>query len=341
MADLEITVAGRWQSLECSPGDIEMSTIWPGGSDELSWSMGTQSAHRFLGGELVAAYLSGYCVWSGTLLEPDPSQDRMTAQGAWREADAYIALTAVGGANAVPDTAIDQAITRGLRWTRSTSIGSVATEIDISSGPVRVGALLDAYAENNGVRWAVTPGRVVYAAADPTAPTYQTLPLDGGLGYALDNYASQLFGRYINSATGLAATTSSTDSVANALHGHREDVLDLTPKGPITTARAQAILTNLLATGRATPQWTASIELSFGELLTSGGVPASLETVAAGSIVRIHGGFELAQRLNGAMFIDVLIGQTNLSGGTLTLQPMQIATRTFTDALTAAMTKKK
>lgn len=339
-ANIEIAVDGRWLTLECMYGDIEMSTVWPGGSDELSWALGTQPTRRFRGGELVSGHIGGSCVWSGSLLEPDESQDRMTAQGAWREADGYMALTSGGLATAVPDTAIDQAIARGLKWTRPISISSAATELDVSSGPARLGALLDAYAENSAKRWSVTPGRIVSAAADPTVPTYQTLPLDGGLGYALDNYASQLFGRYVNSAGGALATTSSTDATADNLHGHREDVVDLTPKGPISTARAQAILAGLLATGRSTPKWTASIDLAYGELLNMGGVPVALETVAAGSVVRIHGGFELAQRLNGAMFIDVLIGQTDLSAGNLTLQPMQVATRTFVDALAAAMSKK-
>lgn len=341
MAALEVVVDGRWLSLECRYGDVEMSTIWPGGSDELSWSLGTQPARRMRGGESVAAYLGGYCVWSGSLLEPDESQERMTARGAWREADGYMALTGAGVATAVPDTAIDRAIVDGLKWTRPATVSNAATELDVTSGPARLGDLLDAYAENNTKRWGVSPSRVVYAATDPTTPTYQTRPLDGGLGYALDNYASRLYGRYVNSTGGAFATTFADDLVAKALHGYREDVIDLTPKGPISTARAQAILAGLLAAGRSTPQWTAAITVAYGELLNVGGVPVALETVAAGSVVRVHGGYELAQRQNGAMFIDVPIGQTSLAAGTLTLQPMQVATRTFVDALTEAMRKKK
>jgi hypothetical protein len=340
--DLEVVVDGHPLSLECRYGDVQKSTVWPGGSDELSWSLGTQPARRFRGGETVAAMCGGVAVWSGSLIEPDPSQDQMTAQGAFREGDGFIALTSGGAATAVPDTAIDHAISVGLRWTRPATISAAATEADISGGPVMVGDLLDTWAENNTKRWGVNPAREVYAATDPTTPAYQVWSLDGGLGYALDSYASTLYGRYLDSTSGTYKTVGPvTDADARDAHGPAETTVDLSSRGPISSTRAAQILKNLLLLGAATPQWTANIEVSQGDLLSMGGVPVALELVAAGQMVRVHGGYELAMRQNGAMYVDVLIGQTTLSGGTLTLQPFHVATRSLTDALALAVSKKK
>lgn len=332
---LEINVGGRWLSMESFYGDVAMSTVWPGGSDELSWTPAGPPTHRFSGGEDVTGYFGGVPVWRGHLLEPDPSQDQLTATGAFHEGFDYAALDSVGAASRTPNVAVDQAIIRGLNWTRPATINASTIAIDISQGPVSVGALLDRNGENTTVRWGVDPYRQVYSTADPAGPTYQTLPIAGGLGYALDDYASTLIGRYLDSATSTYKTVTVTDTTAEGRHGHVERIVDLTTRGAISTATATNHLNSMLNLGRSTPQWTQSIEVVYGELLNMGGVPVSLETVAAGELLRVHGGFELAQRRNGLMYVDFLIGRTQLSGGTLTISPIQLAPRNLTDVLTS------
>lgn len=326
---LQVVVDGNWLSAESLYGDVEMSTCWPGGSDQLSWTPGRLPARRYRGGEKVAAHLGPVCVWSGQLLEPDPSQGQMIATGAFREAADWAALSA-GAATDIPDAAIDRAITAGLRWTRPISIKSTAIKIDLTQGPVFLDVLLNVFADNNGVRWGVNPLREVYAKADDTTPTYQTLTLDGGLGYALDNYASTLIGRYFDSGTSDYETVTVTDTVAEANHGHVEKLVDLTNRGSITSSVATSVLNWLLTLGAAVPQWTVGAEFAYGEILTMGGIAVALETVAAGTLLRVHGGFELAQRLNGQMYVDVPIGRTTLSDGTLKVDPADVAVRDLT-----------
>jgi hypothetical protein len=329
-AQLETIVNGEWQSLETFVGDVTMSTIWPGGSDLLSWTP-TLPFARFAGGEDVIGSYGGVPVWHGHLLEPDPSQDQLSATGAWREGAGFAALDGTGTGTKVPDTAIDQAIARGLNWTRPTSLQSSNVGLDISQGPVSVATLLDTMASGQTSRWGVDPYRQVYKVDDPTEPSYQTLPLAEGLGFALDNYASTLIGRYLDSVS----STYKTETVwVTPTHGYVEDIVDLTPRGGRTAAQVDSVLSNMLAKDRAVPQWTRSIEVAYGELLSMGGVPVALETVAAGELLRVNGGFELAQRLNGAMFVDIQIGRTELSGGTLTISPMQLAARNLTNFLT-------
>lgn len=342
-ASLEVVVGGRWLSLSCLYGIDEMSTVWPGGSDQLTWTPHTNPARRFTGGEIVQVFYGGVCVWSGNLVEPDASLGQLTAVGAFYLGQKYVALNGSGNATDIPDVAIDQAIADGLTWIHPVSIRSTSIAIDITGGPVRLGGsdtdLLDTFASANNLRWGVSPSRQVFTAADDTAPIYQTLPMAGGLGYALDNYVSTLVGRYVNLSSAFT-TAIVTDSVAEILHGPAQDIVDLTPRGPISAATASSILTTLLAQGRGRPQWTEPITLTYGEILTMGGTPVALETVAAGRLLRVHGGYELAQRGNGQMFIDVPIGRTSLAGGVLTVTPQQVVVKTLADLAQAALSKR-
>jgi hypothetical protein len=340
--DLSIRVSGMPLELVCLYGDIEMSTVWPGGSGELSWSTVGMPASLARGQATVEAYVGPERVWYGTMDQPDPSQERLTAQGLWRLGDNFDALNSDGTASTVPNDAIDYAITRGLKWKRPTSIQATAVDIDVSQGPVKLGALLDAMCEDAGTRWGVDTAGNVVARADSTTPVYTCLPLDGGLGYALDDFASALLGRYIDSSDSKYHTVIVTDALAVSQTGvYREGEADLTPRGPITGVKATKILTNILALGRSKPQFTENISFAYGELLTANGsVAVALETAAAGGILRVPGGLDLARSGSGDLFVDVPIGQTTLSEGILTIQPLQAATRNFTDVLTAALKKK-
>lgn len=329
MAGLEVMVGGRWLALDVLYGDVEMSTCCPGGSDQLSWTS-TAPSRPYRGGEDVRAYFGSHCVWAGSLLEPDPSQDQLTATGAFREGAGFAAMAA-GIATAIPDTAIDRAIGAGLRWTRPSSISSSAAKVDITQGPIFLDALLDTFANDSGMRWGVNALREVFVRADNTSPSYQTLPLEGGPGYALDGYASTLIGRYLDSATSTYKTATVTDATAEANHGHVEQLINLTTRGAITTAQATSQLNGLLTLGAAVPSWISSEEFSYGEILTMGGTAVALETVAAGALLRVHGGASLPQRLNGQLYVDLPIGTTTVSEGTLKIGPAQLAIRTLAD----------
>jgi hypothetical protein len=84
------------------------------------------------------------------------------------------------------------------------------------------------------------------------------------------------------------------------------------------------------------------IAFSYGEILTMGGTPVALETVRAeGNLLRIHGGWDMAQRLNGQMYLDVPIGRTQLVDGKLTITPANTVVGTLADAITAALTQSQ
>jgi hypothetical protein len=208
-----------------------------------------------------------------------------------------------------------------------------------SQGPVSLSTLLDAWAIANGQRWWVTPAGELLGVADDTAPTWQTFPLDTGLGYALDHYASTLVGRY-QTSTGYA-TSIRTNTAAETDHGHQEQDVDLTPRGVLTATKANTVLDNLLALGAAVPAYTTGIDAAYGEVLTRGGTPVAPELVYSGPLVRVHGGVDLAQRKNSALYLDVQVGRTQLADGVLTISPMQLTGDTLLDQLTAAVTRRK
>lgn len=336
---LEVRIGGRVLSMEGLYGDVEMATVWPGGSDTLTWTAGTRNRRRFPGGQLAQAFLGPYCVWSGIHNEPDPAQEQQAARGLWRQGDDFEALDGSGNATKVPDTAIDQAITRGLLWTRPASISSSAVDVDTTQGPVSVSAVLDAWAEGNGKRWWVTPDQRVLGVTDSSTPSWITFPLDSSLGYDLGNYASTLLGRY-QTSTGYATATR-TDSVAEAIHGHKEQLVDLTPRGVLTSTKANTILDSLLSYGAAVPAFTSTIETAYGEILDRSGAPVAPETVYAGPYLRIYGATDLAQRRNSAMYLDAQIGRTQVSGGVLTISPMQLTGDTLVDQLAEALNRKR
>lgn len=338
MRALQIRVGGRWLATEVHYGDVEMSTVWPGGSDDLTWSMGSVPRRRFPGGQLVEGFYGPVRVWAGIHNEPDPSQDQQAAQGLWRQGDNFDAIDGSGNATTVPNTAVDQAISRGLLWTRPATISSSAQDIDITQGPVSLSTLLDSWATTAGKRWWVNPAGELLGVSDDPAAVWQTFPLDTGLGYDLGNYASTLIGRYQTSSG--YATAVRTDSAAEGEHGHKEQIVDLTPRGVITAGKANIVLDNLLGFGAAVPAYTAGVEAAYGEILSRGGSPVSGELVYAGPWLRVHGGVDLAQRKNSALYLDVQIGRTQLTAGVLTISPMQLTGDTLVDQLAAAVNKR-
>lgn len=337
-----ITIGGKWLALDAPYGDVELSTVQQG-PDQLSWTQGFSSARRYKGGQPVVGYLpdSPHRIFTGTLSEPDPSQDQMSAVGAWQSAGEWTALDNSNNATKVPDIAIDRAIGAGLRWVRPASISAAAVDIDTSQGPVTLGALLDTWATANGKIWQVNARGEIVAASPPTFPTWQIYPLEEGLGYDRTNYASTLIGLWFDGAA--YQKTIVTDPIAEANHGHKEQPVDLTGRGALTSTKAINILTNVLALGAATPAWTRSIELSYGELLTTNSVAVPLETASAGGkpLLRVHGGFELAQRLNGQMYVDIPVGRTTLPGGVLTMQPAEFVSRNLADFVASVKTKTR
>lgn len=339
MSGEQVKVNGTWLAMLGGVGDLTWSTVADGGSEECSWTMDMDqsSGHPSLrAGRRVDIYLGSFALWSGTLGEPDHNEDgwHFTANGAFNEGDDYLCFDGSLNATATPDTAVDQAIARGLNWTRPASIS--ATDFGSGIGETDalnyVSGLLDAYALSVSKRWSVNPLRQVVLTADPTTPMWHMKPGSGRIGLADDDYASDLYVRYRGTAS-TYATVHVADAVASATR-RREAPVDATSVGVINSTGATNIGNGVLSRGKARYQWTDGLNPSPFQLTTSGGQPADLRLVRAQQMVRLHGvrdeqGYPLP-------YYDFVIGRTEYQATSRELQiaPVNLASRNLGDILT-------
>lgn len=334
---VELRVNGTWLSMVSGWGELSWSHTADGGCKEASWRMDlppTFSHPSLTRGKVVEIKGGSGNLWQGLLTEPDMNDDwTFTALGLSEIGKDYLCFASDGSTTSVPNTAVDQAIIRGLPWTRPATLTSTAFTTGDSTAAINyVGDLLDAWAPANGLRWGVNAQAQVYAATDPTTPTYFATPGSARFGLADDDYASDLYIRYVTSGGGYA-TTSVADTVARTQFGRREYPVDATANGLMTVGQAQAIGNGLLAKGKARLGYTNGAEFTQYELTTPGGQPVSLETVKAQELVRMFG--VLNEQGQPLAYVDWVIGETSYEAGsdTITLTPVGLVERTLGDVL--------
>ena len=342
MAGEEVWCAGRPLTTIAGWGELEWSHAADGGCKAASWQMAlplTYTHPALMRGSLVQIKCGPANLWAGLLTEPDVDDNWTFHAVGLSELGRgdYLAEDAAGNTTSKPDTAIDQAIARGLPWTRPASLSNAAfAGTDPTDGINYVGALLDAWADSVGKRWGVNADGQVYAVADPTIPTWYLTPDSGRMGLADDEYASDLHVRYL--ASGGYATTIVGDANAVRTLGRREFPVNATSLGLITSTQAAIVGNALLAKGKARMGYTNGVEVSKYQLTTPGGTPAPLSFVKAGDLVRMFGVTnEQGQPLP---FLDWVIGETQYTAGSdaISLTPVGLVSRTLGDALTVAAT---
>lgn len=334
---IEVVVGGEWLTTIASWGELAWSHGADGGCLEASWKMDLPPTftHRALrSGKIVQVKAGPSNQWAGIMSEPDADDDwTLTARGLHTLAADYLCLDPLGNTTSTPDVAIDRAIAAGLPWKRPNSLSNVPFAATGATDDLNfLKALLDAWSTSQGLRWGVNAKMEVYAAADPTTPKWHLTPGSGRLGLADEEYVSDLFLRYLKSATGYATATVS-DVDARDKFGRREQPVDLTGQGVITPASATATGVGMIAKGAARQGYTNGIEPSSWQLTTPGGKPASLRLVRGQQVVRLFGvRSEQGQPTN---FIDWPIGETHLEAGaeTIGLTPVGLVPRTLGDVL--------
>jgi hypothetical protein len=115
--------------------------------------------------------------------------------------------------------------------------------------------------------------------------------------------------------------------------GRREYPVDATKLGAINTSDAQNLADGILAKSKGRLAWGNSMTLTSNEILTAGGVPASLpkvrEDVGNGCMVRLQGLFDDLLETTGATYLDVILGEAKLVDGAqaIDLSPLGLAPR--------------
>lgn len=291
----------------------------------------------FAAGRLVNVYDGPLLVWGGVLGDSDPGPPRQfTGYGLASLGDRYIAVSTGTTPTTDGDTAVDQAIARGLPWRRPLSLPTAT----LTQGAVgTVNDLLDQLAAANGKRWQVDAYGDLTMAADSTTPDYLLVATTTPGGRAIDNYATALYGRYTDSTTTqpkLVSAGTITDTGAGPL-GVFEQVIDLTDRGPLTAAVAGNILAGMLTLTGPRAGFSGTIPVQPGQLLTLGGMPARLSTVTPGAMVRCVG-VEPDPNLGELNFdtvVDLTIAETDYdaTADLLTLTPVGFEPRDFAAVL--------
>jgi hypothetical protein len=203
----------------------------------------------------------------------------------------------------------------------------------VSEGLNTVAALLGASATVNGQRWGVGQDNVLAFTADPTTPTYQITPAAVALGTSDDNYASTVKVRYLDSTTGTYLTRTATNASVAARFGVKQYMVDVTDRGAMSSTTAQSIADQTLALAKGRLSWTNNLTVTSNELLTMGGVPASLskaaEDVGTGCMIRLNGINNDLLEVNGQTWLDIIIGEAKYADGaqTIDLSPIGLAPR--------------
>lgn len=337
----QILVDGLWLATLGGWGDLTYSHVANGGCEQASWSMGLGPSfvHPSLSaGKLVQVREGSANVWSGILAEPDRSVDgwSLSAAGLASDLGLRLALDGSGNTTSKPDTAIDTAIANGLPVTRPASLSSSSyASSDDTVAVNKTGDLLDSWALSVSKRWGVNADREVYAATDPTTPTWYLTAGAGKVGLADDEYASDLYGRY-RSGAATYATVHVSDALASAQY-RREEPVDLTHLGIITGTQATNVLNGMLANGKARYAWTQALTPSRVQITTPGGQPAYLPFVKAGDLARLFG--VLNEQGDPLPYLDFVIGRTEYQDGadTISISPVNLAARNLQDVLSLAV----
>jgi hypothetical protein len=318
----QVRVGTTWLSGLGSWGDLEIERRLQGGSYEMSWGMTTKRRHRDLvDGTPVSAWLGPRPIWLGVLREPDWTSGEFVAEGLCRQGEKAVCLTGAGVTTSTPNTAIDTAISKGwVDWSRPTSISSTAlTEGDATDSLNTIDDLLAAYVVEEKKRWLVNPRGLVSAetistATTPTAGFWDVL-LDGDrLGTSAEMLAGTVVSRYLDSAAGGARKT----VIVPPSNGDLPVVkVDLTMRGPMTTAKATAISQAILDQSAAQVGLLGVFELNRNQIF---GRP-SLGMVTEGHRLRLRGQHD-PSGISASPVCTVDIASWNVATDTLMVTPL-------------------
>lgn len=274
-------------------------------------------------------------IWAGSLPDSDwdtgdDGRQTFAAIGAARDAEEAACLSSAGKTTSRPRLAAEQGIARGVLHWADVSQLPAEPYTDPASSPSEtsdetdhlnyIGALLDAYCDENQQSWGVDGHRRAWVRDDPTTPRWLVSPTTGIFGTTREALVGTLFGRY-NAQKRRILDTVSTGS------GSPEILLDLTPLGPITNSRAKAVLDKIYARTGPVVGWKNGVTVTPNLITNLGGVHPELfqvgESVGAGVMIRL-----LGQRDPRVMapYIDVVVGEAiwHVTEGSMELNPRDL-----------------
>lgn len=331
-----LRVGGVWLCGIAAVGDIEV-THRQNGPDALSWTMPLRNNERprcLKRNAWTEVFAGPRRVWSGPFSQPDWDAGEFAAVGIARQAEGAECLTATEAVTSKPNTAIDQAIARGVvNWVRVGDFGNTdlaGPEGDSSNDdpdPGKLDELLNLWAIEDGRQWRVTPDRrLLIAAEDESNPTLFLIPGTGELGVTDEALADRVFVSYRNSTTGRIRNVSHP---ASTPAGGIERRTTIVHRGAMSAARATSIAEGMWRNAQSgRTSWTNGVEATAGQLLTRGSEPANLALVRGGQTVRMLGA---PDPRNGRNHTDFVLGESiwRPAEKRIQLNPVGLVARTW------------
>lgn len=311
------------------------------GLESASWEMNPGIAHPALRGmSFVQVYDGGFPIGDAILQEPG-ADGTYAARGIWRMCESALCIDVGGELTTVPDDAIAGALARGeISFGAAASISTTAWSTE-PQPDLTLAQLLSGWANEAGLRWFVdTAATGIQVSADPTTPRWLVphAVYGRGLAPAEDGFYTHLIGAFMDSPSTYAQATVGSDEAADAF-GRRTGLVDLSPKGVITLAEAEAVLTGMFLLSGARMGWAEALELGYGQITNSGGRPAALTQIRDGQMVRLAGTVDTSRANRMPAYTDIVIGATKHTegSGSITITPVGYAPRSLSDILTIAV----
>lgn len=336
---VSIIVGNHWLREHTTPTGIRWSTKAIGGCHEAAFEIDpTLTPPGIERGAAVQYRLGMTNTWRG---EVDTVSDTgtVTCIGPWSAASETSALDAGGAGTLVPDTAVNEARSRGaIGWRMPTGGISAAAVSDGTSGePMLLNQLLEAWAVKAGAIVGVDANLDIYAGAAPSAVSWVVSPHAGARLTVVGDYVSHLWGDYIDTTGAWAKAGPIIDQATSDAWGRREATANLEELGPINGTTASTVLTSMLVNGGARKSVTGTLRLSREQILTRGGEPAPLAMIRAGQRVRLLGVGDGTSAAMRTLYTDIVIDQCAFSEGEdeISFDPMGGPAVNLGDVLTA------
>jgi hypothetical protein len=264
------------------------SDTMPGGPDTLSCTLQVPASYRhpaFDPGRILECWRGASRMYEGILNEPQPGDGgwAITATGAGSYGDRYLSIWNTWNQN----DAIDQAITRGLRWNKPSfaSTGLYLAEQQ-DSGSQTITDFLTLITRPGAYTWRVGRRNTLSVFPIPTTVT-RVLMLGTPAARSLAGYINSLTGRYQSADDGTNpatfALTTATNAASIAKHQRSEAFWDITAAGTISSGTAGGYVTQALSLYQGA-SWAGPLLARYGQYLTPTGVPVDLGCEQAGEV---------------------------------------------------------
>lgn len=267
----------------------------PGGPDQMSCVLNVEPMYRvdaMNAGRIVKIFRGGSQVWDGILLEPTPAGSGTTgwtisAQGAGTYGNNFDSIYTTWTNQ---NDAVNQAISRGLRWSNPGIPSGVWLGQQQDSGSETITDLLNLFCTMGGYVWYVSRGNVLNVIPFSTTPVTRVLTCATPVPRTLGGFINSLWGRYQTSPSTASVPTYGLVNVKTAAsvakHGTQESYVDLSNAGQLTSAAATALLQSVLNRYQAI-SYAGPFTVRYGEYLLPGGQPVDLGQEHAGQVVRL------------------------------------------------------